>query len=178
MRRNSTYKIFIIFALVFVLSIGYAVVNSVTLTVSGSSSSMTTTLKTEFTGNVYVSNPSKASVTFIDSKNIRVNVSNLELNEQVEIELEVINNEQDITVHYLVSDFITSKINGEYFIITLDFGVGLTGTNVGYQSIYPFIAKPGEKVTGKATIELIKTPITEEDNEIEFTLTTLAEPYE
>lgn len=176
--KKKNYKMFLILGLVLFLSVGYAVVNSVTLTVSGSASSITTTLKTEFTGNTYISNTSKASVTFIDSKNIRVNVRDLELNEQVEIELEIINNEQDITVHYLVSDFITSNINGEYFKIIPDFGIGLTGTSKSYQSISPYIAEPGEKVTGKATIKLIKTPITEEDSEIEFTLTTLAEPYE
>lgn len=176
--KKKNYKMFLILGLVLFLSVGYAVVNSVTLTVSGSASSITTTLKTEFTGNTYISNASKASVTFIDSKNIRVNVRDLELNEQVEIELEIINNEQDITAHYLVSDFITSNINGEYFKITPDFGIGLTGTSKSYQSISPYIAEPGEKVTGKATIKLIKTPITEEDSEIEFTLTTLAEPYE
>ena len=177
MNRKS-FKLIILLGLVLFLSVGYAVVNSVTLTVTGSASAMTTTLKTEFTGNSYISNPSKASVTLIDSKNIKVSVNDLELYEQIEIELEIINNEQDVSVQYLATDLITSKVNGEYFSITLKFGKGLTGTNVGYQPVYPFIAKPGEKVTGKAIIELIKTPITEEDNKIEFTLTTAATPYQ
>ena len=83
--KKKNFKMFLILGLVLFLSVGYAVVNSVTLTVTGSASAMTTTLKTEFTGNSYISNPSKASVTLIDSKNIKVSVNDLELYEQIEI---------------------------------------------------------------------------------------------
>ena len=177
MKHRSSYKFIIIFALVFVLSIGYAVVNSVTLTVSGSASAMTTALKTEFTGRKYISNTSKASATFVDSQNIRVNVSDLELNETIEIEFEVINNEQDLSVQFAVTDVTPTNLIDEFFDIQVFFGKGLTGTSNVYEDIYPFIAKPGEKVTGKLMIKLIKTPIKEEDSEIEFLIKTVASPY-
>lgn len=177
MNRKS-FKLIIILGLVLFLSVGYAVVNSVTLTVSGSASAMTTTLKTEFTGNIYISNTTKASVSFIDSHTAKVTVSDLELNESIEIELEVINNEQDIFAGYSISDFVTSDINEEYFIITPGFGKGITGTSQSYEPLDEFIAAPGQKVTGKAVIKLIKTPIKEEDSKIEFTITTTARAYE
>ena len=102
----------------------------------------------------------------------------MELNERIELELEVINNEQDIFVQYGVTDFVTTDINDEYFRITPSFGKGLTGTSQSYEPLDEFIAAPGQKVTGKLIVELIKTPITEEDSKIEFTLTTTARAYE
>ncbi len=177
MNRKS-FNLIILLGLVLFLSIGYAVVNSVTLTVSGSASAMTTSVKTEFTRNMYISNPSKASVNFIDSKTAQVTINNLELNEKVEIEVEVINNEQDVFVQYWVTDFITSHISDDYFRIIPDFGEGMTGTEKSYEPLEEYIAAPGQKVTGKITVELIKTPITEEDSKVEFILITEASAYQ
>ena len=178
MNRKS-FKLIILLGLVLFLSIGYAVVNSVTLTVSGSVSAMTSSVEIEFTQNMYISNPSKASVNVLDSKPARVTINDMELNERIELEIKVINNEQDVFVQYLVTDFVTTDINDEYFRITpSSFGKSITGTSQSCEPLDEYIAAPGQRVTGKLTMELIKTPITEEDNKIEFTLTTASTPYQ
>ena len=176
--KKKNYKTFLILGLVLFLSVGYAVVNSVTLTITGSTSAMTSSVKTEFTQNMYISNSSKASVNFLNSKTAQVTINDMKLNERIELELEVINNEQDVFVKYLVTDFVTTDINNEYYRITPDFGIGITGTSQSYEPLDEYIAAPGQKVTGKLTVELIKTPITEEDSKIEFTITTTATPYQ
>ena len=88
MNRKS-FKLIILLGLVLFLSVGYAVVNSVTLTVSGSVSAMTSSVEIEFTQNMYISNPSKASVNVLDSKPARVTINDMELNERIELEIKL-----------------------------------------------------------------------------------------
>ena len=82
--KKSNYRLFLLVGLVFFLSIGYAVVSSVNLTISGSASGESRELKVYFDGAVDVSNSSKVTAS-ASGKTGTASVSNLTLNETVTI---------------------------------------------------------------------------------------------
>ena len=158
MRKNN-FKLFVIFGLILFLAVGYAVVNSVSLTVSGSSSAGTTDLKVYFNGNKTLSNSSKLSVDVLNGSTSATFVaSDVELNENVSFLLEVVNNEIDVPAK------ITITTNGSNDFYTV------------YSDQSSLVIQPGETKQVGIFVNMKKTPITSADSVANFTITLDAVP--
>ena len=84
MRNRRNFNFVIIFALVLFLSVGYAVVNSVTLSVTGTSTAATEDLAVSFTGEHTISNTTKGKATVAaNSTSATFTASNMSLNEEI-----------------------------------------------------------------------------------------------
>ena len=166
MKKRSNYKFIIIFCLVFLLSIGYAVVNSVTLTVTGTASSKSEEMDVVISSVNSISNSAKASTTInSNKKSATINVSDMTLNETITVSYDIRNNETDVGGILSVGEITNS--NSKYY------KVEVTWQNPNYDSIcadetffYPVMVK----------ITMIKTPITEEDNSATFGVEIKATP--
>ena len=173
MRSKNNYKLIILLALVLFLSIGYAVVNSVSLTISGKTGAQNYNLKVQTTGNTYISNPTKGKIVKLTSNEITVEVNDMELNETISFEVELVNNETDVSATSANEIFDSS--NNKYFFVDCRIGDGLSGTSQPFEVkeyCDSFTIPPGGKRTALITIKLIKTPITEEDAKATFSYTT------
>ncbi len=165
MRRRSNYYLFIILGLFLFLCVGYAVVNSVTLTVSGNANAATQTLAVSFTGEHTISNTTKGNATVAaNSTSATFTASNMSLNEEITFKYVVANNEKDINAS--VSASVAS--NG-YFQITLK-----ETSNVG--SSINFDLPSNTSTILQVVVKMIKTPITASDSTANFTVNINASP--
>ena len=113
--KSSSYKFLIIFVFILLLGVGYAVVSSVGLSISGSSSVADETLDVVFTGEYSVSNSSIGSATVVaDSRSASFEVADIKLNQSVTFYYTIKNKETDIAAN--VS--ITSTGSNDYYSIT------------------------------------------------------------
>ena len=165
MRNRRNFNFVIIFALVLFLSVGYAVVNSVTLSVTGTSIAATQTLAVSFTGEHTISNTTKGKATVAaNSTSATFTASNMSLNEEITFKYVVANNEKDINAS--VSASVAS--NG-YFQITLK-----ETSNVG--SSINFDLPSNTSTILQVVVKMIKTPITASDSTANFTVNINASP--
>lgn len=169
MKNHRNFKFLITFGFIFFLSIGYAVVNSVSLTVTGNAQSQNYNLKVQTSGNTYVSNTNKGKIKNLTADKFDIEVNDLELNETIYFEVELVNNETDVTATSANETF--SNQLSEYFDVDCRIGEGLSGTSQsflieGYCD--NFVIPPGGKKTARISISLIKTPITEEETTTAF----------
>lgn len=159
--KNKYYK-FISLVLIMFLAVGYAVVNSVNLTVTGTAGAGTQTLDVYYNGETSVSDSSKVIATATNgSTSATITVSNLTLNESVTATYTIKNNEIDVDANYYVSNITLS--NSDYFSITTD------------SSETKSIAAGG-KNTITVTVTMIKTPITSTNSTSSITIDLSAEP--
>lgn len=185
MTKNNTYKSIILFILIFCLSIGYAVVNSVSLSITGNATSATKNLDVEFTSSTTVSNTSKASAS-ASGHTAYATATDLTLNETISFGYYIINNEEDVNSQVT----ITIPAPTEYFEITI------TPQKPYQSSISSTLNNEDEIVrlatTGSTTktytipkkfilyfkinVTMIKTPITEQDSSFNFQIDIDAQP--
>lgn len=152
MRNRNTIKLIVILTFIMFLGIGYAVVNSVSLTITGTVSAGSENLDVYFTGTPNVSNSSKVTATSTTgSLTGTISVNNLTLNETVTATYNITNNETDVGA-LITADAITNS-NPDYFQVT---------TSVQYGNVLCPNNEAQEYVT--ITIKLIKTPITTSTN--------------
>ena len=160
MRNRNSYKLFILLALVLFLGVGYAVVNSVSLTVTGTAGAGDSDLKVYFNGRKSISNTSKLSVDVLEgSTNATFTVSDLELNETVSFLVDVVNNEIDVPAKITIT---TSGSNAYYKV---------------WSSADSLTIQPGETKQIGILVNMTKTPITPEDSIVNFTITLDAVPF-
>lgn len=164
MKSKNSVKLVIVLALVLFLSVGYAVVNSVTLTVTGTAGSVSENIDVYFTGTPQVSNSSKVTATSTSgSLTASIKVSDLTLNETVTATYNVENNETDVAA--LLSQESLTNSNTEHFTVTA------TIDNSGY-----VCTKKSKTTKVTITVKMIKTPVAETDSSANITLKLKAEP--
>lgn len=152
MRNRNTIKLIVILSFIMFLGIGYAVVNSVSLTITGTVSAGSENLDVYFTGTPKVSNSSKVTATSTTgSLTGTISVNNLTLNETVTATYIITNNETNVGA-LITPDAITNS-NPDYFQVT---------TSVKYGDVLCPSHGTTEEVT--ITVKLIKTPITTSTN--------------
>ena len=150
MRNRKNYNFLVIFTLTLFLSVGFAVVNSVSLSVTGSSIAAVEDLDVCFNGVTSVSDSNKVVATSVDGSTVAsISVDNLSLNETVTATYTIVNNGKDVGAMYRVSDISLSS--SDYFLVTTD-------------SSSSKIIEPGETNTIKISVKMIKTPVTDVDS--------------
>ena len=165
MRKRSNYYGFIILGLFLFLCVGYAVVNSVTLTVSGNAGAATSTLNVAFTGEYTVSNTYKGKATVTsNSTSATFTASNMKLNEEITFKYVVASNEKDINAS------VSASVNSNsYFEVTLK-----ELSNVG--SSINFDLSSNTSTILEVIVKMVKTPITSNDSTANFTVNINASP--
>ena len=165
MRKRSNYYGFIIMGLLLFLSVGYAVVSSVGLTVTGTAGAATSTLNVAFTGEYTVSNTYKGKATVTsNSTSATFTASNMKLNEEITFKYVVANNEKDINAS------VSASVNSNsYFEVTLK-----ELSNVG--SSINFDLSSNTSTILEVIVKMVKTPITSNDSTANFTVSINASP--
>ena len=163
MKKKSNYLLVVLFALSFLLGVGYAVVNSISLTVTGTASAVTEDLDVYFTSTTSGSNSKVTATATAGSLTASIRVSDLTLNETVTATYNVENNETDVAA--LLSQESLTNSNTEHFTVTA------TIDNSGY-----VCAKKSKTTKVTITVKMIKTPIAETDSSANITLKLKAEP--
>lgn len=189
--KKSNVKLFILFGFILFLSVGYAVVNSVSLSVTGTARARSKTLDVYFTGNTSVSNNDKATATAVtNGRTGTMNVKNLVLNETVSLEYEITNDETDVDA----SLEILYPASTDYFEVSIDektghgsstpiLAYGMNDYYVRQVAIWrptriskTFVIPAGETKTYVLSVKLIKTPISSYDDYLYFDITIEASP--
>ena len=190
MKQNS-YKLILIIALSLFLSIGYAVVNSVSLSITGSVSAQSEDLDVYFTGRTEVSNSSKATAT-ASGRSGTASISNMVLNETITLEYEIENNEADVDAELTISYTkpnsyfeiivsasttmfpISNRLNQEYEILEL--AGEPEDPNAGNYNTITHTIKAKESHSIQVKVRLIKTPVTTTNSSINFNVNITAKP--
>ena len=163
MKKRSNYLLVILFALSFLLGVGYAVVNSISLTVTGTASAVTEDLDVYFTSTTSGSNAKVTANAVAGSLTASINVSDLTLNETVTATYNVENNETDVAA--LLSQESLTNSNTEHFTVTA------TIDNSGY-----VCTKKSKTTKVTITVKMIKTPVESSDSSANITLKLKADP--
>ena len=118
MDKSKTRFAMIIMLVVFFLGVGYALVNSVTLNVTGTGTSKTQELEVIFKEETIVTNSEKVVATKKEDEDLSANleVKNLKLNETVAATYTVQNKELDVHANLVTTSIVNS--NPEYFKVT------------------------------------------------------------
>ena len=164
MKTKNSYKLIIMLALIMFLGVGYAVVNSVTLSITGTVGATSENIDVYFTNTPQVSNSSKVTATATSGTltgNITVN--NITLNETVTATYFITNNEKDVGA--IISLESITNSNPDYFDVT--------ATINGSYNLCP---ENFEERAVTVTIKLKKTPITTEVNSANIAVKFKAEP--
>ena len=164
MKSKNSVKLVIVLALVLFLSVGYAVVNSVTLTVTGTVGATSENIDVYFTGAPQVSNSSKVTATATSgSLTASIKVSDLTLNETVTATYFITNNERDVGA--IISLESITNSNPDYFEVTatINGSYNLCPENFEYRAV-------------TVTIKLKKTPITTDVNSANIAVKFKADP--
>lgn len=161
MRSRKKFNFVIIFALVLFLSVGYAVVNSVTLSVTGASTAATEDLAVYFNGTTSVSSSKVTATATNGTTSATILANDLTLNETVTATYTVVNNETDVGASYLVNSINLS--NSEYFSVTTD-----------ASSARSIAAKGTNTIT--VTVKMIKTPVDSSKSSSSITINLTATP--
>ena len=160
MRNRKSLLSISIFTLVLVLSVGYAVVNSVELDISGAAAAVAQDLKVSFKSATPTSGDVKGTVTE-GSLSASITANNLTLNNPVTVTYVVENSETDVNA--LIKEKTITNSNEEYFSVTTNVKDGVTCN-----------AKSTTNVV--VTVTLIKTPVESEDNSASIDIVLSASP--
>lgn len=156
MRKTTKIILITIIIATILLGIGYAAVQNITLNISGTAAADPTqsNFKVMFTGTPFVSDNTLATASIINDTNASIEVTGLsQKNDNVSVTYTIENASTDLSANLSIS---TTNSNDDYFSITSI----LEKTSL--------IA--GETTEVTVTIELIKTPITSIESEIEILL--------
>lgn len=161
MKSKKSYKLLIIFGLILFLGIGYAVVNSVTLTITGTAGAGSETIDVSFNGTKTVSNSTKGSANVTaGSTTATFTASNMTLNESITFTYTVQNKETDVAADVTIS---TTGSNS-YFTVT----ASPTSTTI----------QPSSTSVVTVVVKMIKTPIDSSNGSASFTVSINAVPTE
>ena len=168
--KNSLLSLGIL-VLVLFLSVGYAVVSSVYVSIEGTANAAGADLNVEITDAVAVTNISEKTVDFnhvLSDSNLTSNftLNNMTLGEIVTITYTVTNNETDVdAVLSLASGVTLSNSNPNYFNVNYE----ITDASTDLEN-------NDKTMTVVITVELIKTPVSEENSSTTVGLTLTASP--
>ncbi len=187
MRNKKLYKIIICSTMIFFLVIGYATVNQTSLSLTGSSTSITEDLDVTFSGKTAVSNTSKAQVIVTSgSRTASITVSDLTLLETVNVKLEITNNTQDVDSNLSIS----IPESTEYFEYSLSEGSAIAyqnnseliqladydaGTVIGTEQIF---LEANSSTVIDLNVKLLKVPTDSSLLSNSFTINITATPIE
>lgn len=164
MRNRKSLLSICLFALVLILGVGYAVVNHVDATITGKAIAKTEGVKVAFSSVKEVSDDSKVTAnTTSGTLSATINVNELALNETVSATYTILNSETDVDAQVVQHEITNS--NSEFFEVTTDIETAKT-------------VSKGGTIDVVVSVKLIKTPVTEEDNETNIGVTLRATPVD
>lgn len=151
MRRKKTYVGLVLLLAVLMLGIGYAAITNIDLLISGTAKAVVSdeNFKVKFTGTPTVSDEDIVTATITDDHNATITVDSLTAKgDSVTATYTILNDSEDLTAS-ITKPSITND-NEEYFTVTTDWADAKE------------VAAKGE-TTVTVTVELIKTPITDDE---------------
>ena len=164
MKNKKSLLSLVLFALVLILGVGYAVVSNVGLTITGTANVKDTELKVDIasvsddkTGNATITHSLGATHAATDT----FTITGMELNNEVIMTYTIDNHEEDINA--TLEQVSIANNNEEHFEVTSE----INGEE---------IAADGGTTTVTVTVKLIKTPLVEAKEEAEITVTLEAAP--
>ena len=160
MRNRKSLLSITIFALVLVLSVGYAVVSYVDLTIGGTASAVTEDIDVSFKSVTPTSGKVYGTVTD-GSLSATISASDLTLNVPQTVTYVVQNKELDVDASVIQHSLNNS--NPDYFSVTTNVESAKTCSKEGTLNV-------------TVTVTLIKTPVLEEDNSTTIDITLRATP--
>ena len=163
MKNKKSLLSLVIFALVLILGVGYAVVSSVDLTIGGTAGVKNASLKVDFES-VADTKTSGATISHTltqHAKEDEFTITDMVLNETVTMEYTVANHETDVDAD-LTEKIALSNNNPEYFEVSYK----INGNEI----------KAGGTTTVTVTVKLVKTPVTEAQGKTTVSLTLNAAP--
>ena len=164
MKNKKTIKIAVLLLLVMCLGVGYAVVSSVSLSITGTAGAQASTLKVAFTADKNVSNTSKGTISVTaGATTASFTATNMVLNETITYTYTIKNSESDVTANVA----LTATGSNSYFTVS---------TNGGSSSTTSFTLAPGASTTVKVVVKMIKTPVASANNSANFTVTIASTP--
>ena len=158
MRSKKSFLTLGIIVLVLFLGVGYAVVSSVYLNIGGTASVANADLKVEITNVVATTNIADKTLNFtnqLSNKNLDSNftLNGMELNEKVTITYTVTNNETDVDAEIkLASGVELTNSNADFFDVNYAIPDSVTDLASGDKTMEVVV-----------TVELVQTPVTEEE---------------
>lgn len=164
MKNKKSLLSLVIFALVLILGVGYAVVSSVDLTIGGTAGVKNASLKVDFES--VADTKTNATVTHTltqHAKEDEFTITDMELNETVTMVYTVANHETDVDAD-LTEKIALSNSNPEYFTV----GYKINGATIN----------AGGTTTVTVTVKLVKTPVTEAQGKTTVSLTLNAAPVD
>ena len=164
MKNKKSLLSLVIFALVLILGVGYAVVSSVDLTIGGTAGVKNASLKVDFES--VADTKTNATVTHTltqHAKEDNFTITDMELNETVTMVYTVANHETDVDAD-LTEKIALSNSNPEYFTV----GYEINGARIN----------AGGTTTVTVTVKLIKTPVTTTQGTTTVSLTLNAAPVD
>lgn len=164
MKNKKSLLSLVIFALVLILGVGYAVVSSVDLTIGGTAGVKNASLKVDFES--VADTKTNATVTHTltqHAKEDEFTITDMELNETVTMVYTVANHETDVDAD-LTEKIALSNSNPNYFEVSYK----INGNEI----------KAGGTTTVTVTVKLIKTPVTAAQGTTNVSLTLNAAPVD
>lgn len=167
MKKKNNVMVLVLVALVLVLGVGYAVVSSVTLTISGTAKVADSNLNVVFNGTTAVSSAEKVTATAqADSLTANITVTGLTaVNETVTATYTIENKEADLDASVIKDSIEVSK--SEFFEVTTDM-----------DSTAKTVAKNNGTNTVTVTVKVKKLPIEEADSTTNITVKLKATPVQ
>lgn len=151
--------------LVLVLGVGYALVSSVTLDISGTAKVKASDLKVYFNGVTTVSSDEKVTASSTDdSLNATIAVRDLTLNETVTATYTIKNAETDVNAEVIKASIENDKAT--FFQVTTDVDAAAKTITAGGTT------------TVTVTVKLIKTPVADSDSTANIKVNLTASPVQ
>ena len=152
-----------ILILVLILGVGYAVVSSVNLDITGTAAVKGANLKVSFNGETTKSDENKVTATSTDGTlSANISVKDLELNESVTATYTIKNEETDVNASIIKASIDNDK--SDFFEVTTDVdATAKTITSEGTGTV-------------TVTVKLIKTPISSDDSTANISVKLTATP--
>lgn len=165
MKNKKSLLSFCLLALVLILGVGYAVVSSVNLDISGTAKVKGTDLKVSFNGTTTVSDADKVTATATNrSLSANIAVTDLTLGESVTATYTIQNEETDVNAEVIKASIVNDKT--DYFVVTTD--VDSSAKTI----------TAGGTTTVTVTVKLAKTPVLDTDSTANITVNLTASPVQ
>lgn len=168
MKSRKSLLSILIFALVLVLSVGYAVISYVDINIEGTASAAAEIMDVSFKSGspVYdaTTNPDVYTTVTNGSLTASITAKNLTLNNPVTLTYVVQNNETDVDASVIEHELTNS--NTQYFDVSTDIETAKT------------CLQKGGTINVVVTVTLIKTPVNVDDNSTDIGITLRATPID
>ena len=175
--KKNMYTLAIV-ALILILGVGYAVVNSTNLTINGTAGAASTELKVVYDGNNSATTTKLTNVTAADdSKNATFTIADMVYNETIPVEFEIMNKEDDVDAVINYPSTFTNS-NSTNFEVKLYYKACQKSDSCSYSewtSGTKSLAAQA-KATLKVEVRLKATPVTAQDSTTTVTVEYTAEP--